>query len=85
MSYKKTPFSAANSFESYVNRELSSIELAFRELAQTSSFQLQPTYVEPVSPQASEFRYARDPWNPGSGDGLYIYNASGSWVFITAL
>jgi len=37
--------------------------------------------VEPVSPQQGDIRYADGSnWNPGSGEGIYFYNAAGSWV-----
>ena len=49
-------------------------------------FRLEPTYVEPTRPRPGDIRYASgtaiDPngWNPGSGEGIYLYDLSGSWV-----
>tara|TARA_R110002012_G_C11524410_1_gene599827 strand:+ start:603 stop:863 length:261 start_codon:yes stop_codon:yes gene_type:complete len=37
--------------------------------------------VEPSDPQQGDIRYADGSnWNPGSGEGIYFYNAAGAWV-----
>lgn len=36
---------------------------------------------EPARPKEGQLAYAKSPWNPGSGDGLYVYK-SGGWTFI---
>ena len=35
----------------------------------------------PEKPQQGDIRYADGTnWNPGSGEGIYFYNAAGAWV-----
>lgn len=38
-----------------------------------------PTTVEPTKVQDGDLYEAKAPWNPGTGDGLYIHRA-GVWV-----
>jgi len=38
------------------------------------------TYVAPAKPRQGDIRFADGTdWNPGSGEGLYIYLSAGSW------
>jgi len=38
-------------------------------------------YASPLRPKKGDIRYADGTtWNPGSGEGIYYYNAAGSWV-----
>lgn len=38
-------------------------------------------YSAPTKPQQGDIRYADGTsWNPGSGEGLYLYNSAGAWV-----
>ena len=43
---------------------------------------LEVTYSEPDKPYQGDIRYADGTsWNPGgTGEGIYFYNAAGSWV-----
>lgn len=42
---------------------------------------LRPTYNPPLRPRQGMIAYADGvKWNPGSGEGLYIYNGLGVWV-----
>ena len=60
------------------DRELQ--EWALRGL---TSLRLLPQYKEPVRPQSGLIVYADGvEWDPGSGEGLYYYNAAGVWVFL---
>ena len=37
--------------------------------------------VVPSDPQQGDIRYADGSnWNPGSGEGIYFYNAAGAWT-----
>lgn len=42
---------------------------------------LTPTTKAPTKVQDGDVYEAKGPWDPGSGDGLYVMRA-GSWVFI---
>ena len=42
---------------------------------------LDVSYEEPDKPYQGDIRYADGTsWDPGSGEGIYFYNAAGSWV-----
>jgi len=42
---------------------------------------LDVVYSAPDKPQQGDIRYADGTsWNPGSGEGIYFYNAAGAWV-----
>ena len=62
----------------YIQDELQRIESSIRSLALAS---IQVTEDPPEQPVKGMVRYAISPWNPGSGDGLYIYNGT-SWVLV---
>lgn len=39
------------------------------------------TYAAPTKPAQGDIRYADGTvWDPGSGEGIYFYDSSGSWV-----
>lgn len=62
----------------YFQDELQRIEIAIASLANAA---IQVTEDEPDNPIKGMVRYAVSPWNPGSGDGLYVYNGT-AWVAI---
>jgi hypothetical protein len=48
----------------------------------TSEFVMEELHAEPAKPRLGMVVYADGAnWNPGSGEGLYIYK-SGGWTFI---
>ncbi len=62
----------------YIQDELQRIETSVRSLSQAA---IQVTEDPPEQPVKGMVRYAVSPWNPGSGDGLYIYNGT-AWVLV---
>jgi hypothetical protein len=62
----------------YIQDELQRIEASLRSLAQAA---IQVTENPPAEPVKGMVRYAVSPWNPGSGDGLYVYNGT-TWVAV---
>ena len=62
----------------YIQDELQRIETSLRSLLQAA---IQVTQDPPQDPVKGMVRYAVSPWNPGSGDGLYIYNGT-TWVLV---
>jgi len=62
----------------YIQDELQRIETSLRSLSQAS---IQVTENPPAEPVKGMVRYAVSPWNPGSGDGLYVYNGT-TWVLV---
>ncbi len=62
----------------YIQDELQRIESSVRSLSQAA---IQVTEDPPEQPVKGMVRYAVSPWNPGSGDGLYIYNGT-AWVLV---
>jgi len=62
----------------YIQDELQRIESSVRSLSQAA---IQVTEDPPEQPVKGMVRYAVSPWNPGSGDGLYIYNGT-TWVLV---
>jgi hypothetical protein len=62
----------------YIQDELQRIEASLRSLAQAA---IQVTENPPAEPVKGMVRYAVSPWNPGSGDGLYVYNGT-TWVLV---
>ena len=62
----------------YIQDELQRIESSVRSLSQAA---IQVTEDPPEQPVKGMVRYAVSPWNPGSGDGLYIYNGA-AWVLV---
>ena len=46
-----------------------------------ATFRLEVTHVEPTRPRKGDIRYADGTdWNPGSGEGIYFFNNSGTWT-----
>lgn len=62
----------------YFQDELQRIEIAIGTLVQAA---IQVTEDPPENPIKGMVRYAVSPWNPGSGDGLYVYNGT-TWVLV---
>jgi hypothetical protein len=62
----------------YIQDELQRIEASLRSLAQAA---IQVTENPPAEPVKGMVRFAVSPWNPGSGDGLYVYNGT-TWVLV---
>lgn len=62
----------------YIQDELQRIESSVRSLSQAA---IQVTEDPPEQPVKGMVRYAVSPWNPGSGDNLYIYNGT-TWVLV---
>ena len=62
----------------YIQEELRRIETSIGTLVRSS---VQVTDDEPDSPVKGMIRYAVSPWNPGSGDGLYVYDGT-TWVAV---
>ena len=50
-------------------------------LLNQSLMRLEQTNVAPSKPRNGDVRYGDcSNWNPGSGEGIYFFNAAGSWV-----
>ena len=62
----------------YIQEELRRIETSIGSLIRSS---VQVTDDPPENPVKGMIRYAVSPWNPGSGDGLYVYNGT-AWVAV---
>jgi hypothetical protein len=44
---------------------------------------LDPTYKAPAKPRRGDIRYADGTqWNPGSGEGAYLFKSTGTWAFL---
>ena len=73
---KRTPTEYS---QGYLQDELGYISSAMEQ--QALGF-LDVTNVAPIRPRQGMIRYADGTnWNPGSGgEGIYFFNASGSWV-----
>ena len=79
---------AAEQLPDYLFNELNRLgNIVFNQ----NLFRLEPTHVAPGTitigvlkdkPRAGDVRYADgSDWNPGgTGEGIYFYNSSGSWV-----
>ena len=79
---------ATEQLPDYLFNELNRLgEIIFNQ----NLFRLEPTHVAPGTttigvfkdkPRAGDIRYADgSDWNPGgTGEGIYFYNSSGSWV-----
>ena len=62
----------------YIQEELKRVEVSISSLTQSS---IQVAENPPSNPVKGMVRYAVSPWNPGSGDGLYVYNGT-AWVAV---
>ena len=77
--YARNQFPVLNEgLRRYFQDELQRIEIAIGSLAQAA---IQVTDDEPQNPIKGMVRYAVAPWNPGSGDGLYVYNGT-AWIAV---
>lgn len=75
------PLSYPSSFED-VFRELQNVQIAF-EQGELNFIKYKEWNAEPDRPRAGMVVYADGTnWNPGSGEGLYIYKSGGSWVLL---
>lgn len=64
----------------YLNDEFLKVAAAIKLL---SVGHIDPSYAPPDKPRDGDFRYAKAPWNPGSGDGVYLYNGTtNQWKFL---
>ncbi len=65
-----------------VDRELRAIENALDEAA-FDQIQNKVWHVAPDKPRTGMEIYADGTnWNPGSGEGKYVYKSGGTWVFL---
>lgn len=61
----------------YLNRELKKLSDVVNNI---SEGHMEVTNVVPTKPRAGDIRYADGTnWNPGSGEGLYLYLSTGAW------
>lgn len=67
-------------FERYAVEEFRKVENTLRTIEEgLPQVHTQP----PKKPRRGVTVYAADPWNPGQGEGLYVYKGSTlGWVFI---
>lgn len=65
----------------YLREEFTKISVAIALLA---AGHIDKTYAAPAKPRDGDIRYADGTtWNPGSGQGIYYYKASGpAWVLL---
>lgn len=62
----------------YLREEFERIANTVRQLA---AGHIDMTYSEPAKPRKGDIRYADGiGWNPGGGEGLYMFNSSGVWI-----
>lgn len=75
------PPSDPNQMQRFLRDELRKISVAIQLLALGH---IDKTHVAPARPRDGDVRYADGTnWNPGSGQGIYYYKASGpAWVFL---
>ena len=46
-----------------------------------ATFRLEVNHAETTRPRQGDVRYADgSDWNPGSGEGIYLYDSNGAWV-----
>lgn len=75
---RQTQPSRAESLPDYMARELQKVQRSLESLRRGCS---EVRTSAPERPQEGMLAYAKAPWNPGSGDGLYVYKSTG-WTFI---
>lgn len=82
MSYEQDPFYEDTPLGRHVHNELLKIADELRtNLVENIEFKI--WNVEPDKPRTGQSYYADGTnWNPGSGEGLYIYKSGGSWVLL---
>jgi len=77
--YQKTQYPVMEEgVRRYFQDELQRIETAISSIALAAP---QVNDDPPENPVKGMIRYAVSPWNPGSGDGLYVYNGT-AWVAV---
>ena len=76
--YSKAPVpSTAEDIPSYLQTELDRIAAVISNIAE-GHFDTSNVAIE--KPRAGDVRYADGTnWNPGTGEGLYIYLSTGAW------
>ena len=75
-----TPGNLPDEAPQWLRRELQALSEASRGVA--PFVQLQPAYVAPTKPRQGLMAYADGTsWNPGSGEGLYLYKSTG-WKYL---
>lgn len=64
----------------WLNRELQRISA---DLSFLRAGHYEVIYAEPTRPRQGDVRYADGTeWDPGSGEGLYLYKSDGAWHFL---
>lgn len=82
MSYQPDPYYEDTALGRHITRELQKISDEFRT-NNVDGIQYKVWHVEPDKPRTAQAYYADGTqWNPGSGEGLYIYKSGGSWVLL---
>ena len=76
--YSKAPVpSSPEDLSAYLQSELDRISAVINNIAEGH---FDASFVEPTKLRAGDIKYADGTsWNPGSGEGLYIYFSNGNW------
>lgn len=64
---------------SYLEQELN--QLSTTITSPVGTFGLPKIFAVPTNPFDGQIVYAVSPWNPGSGNGIYVYKVN-TWVFL---
>lgn len=79
MSYQPDPINEDSVLARYLATELQKVSDNFRS-PDVESINYKVWHVAPDKPRAGRAYYADGiNWNPGSGEGLYIYLSTGAW------
>ena len=79
MSYQPDPYYEDTAIGRYLARELQKISDELRT-NNVDGIQYKIWYTEPDKPRTAQSYYADGTqWDPGSGEGLYIYLSSSAW------
>ena len=82
MSYQPDPYYEDSAIGRYVARELQKISDEFRTNS-VDGIQYKVWNNEPDKPRTGQAYYADgSDWDPGSGEGLYIYKSGSSWALL---
>ena len=82
MSYQPNPSYDNTDLGRFLTRELDKISDEFRT-NQVDGVEYKVWNVEPDKPRTGQSYYADGTdWDPGSGEGLYIYKSSSTWVLL---
>jgi len=82
LSYQPNPINDNSVLGLYLNAELQKLSGELQNL-EIDSISFKVWNTEPDKPRAGQLYYADGAnWNPGSGEGLYIYKSGGAWVFV---